>query len=313
VVGLQDLSDRTRFERVVRAIDPRAVLRRTWSLRGGISSRMTVLEFALGTETRRVVLRRPDGALRENPLAAANEFKLLGRLEAAGLPAPTACLLDRSGKVFPAPYLVIGYIDGAPDLVTIPSTGLVAQLVSNLVKIHRVEAARFEQLPVYTPCFLRQQHSTYPDASLDAARIRDVLRRSWAPRSSNPTVLLHGDYWPGNILWKDGRLVGVVDWEEACLGDPMCDVAIARLDLLWAFGIATMDEFTRQYRSVSGFDLGDLPYWDLDAALRPVFNIGEWAAGSAALQGPNVTEETMRAGHRTFVEQAFDALSRGHR
>ena len=26
-------------------------------------------------------------------------------------------------------------------------------------------------------------------------------------------MLLHGYLWPGNLLWQDGRLVAVVDWE----------------------------------------------------------------------------------------------------
>jgi aminoglycoside phosphotransferase (APT) family kinase protein len=35
--------------------------------------------------------------------------------------------------------------------------------------------------------------------------------------------LLHGDYWPDNTLWRDGRLVCVIDWEDAALGDPLAD------------------------------------------------------------------------------------------
>ena len=38
-------------------------------------------------------------------------------------------------------------------------------------------------------------------------------------------TLVHGDYWPGNLLWQRGRLTGVVDWEEPRLGDPSRDVA----------------------------------------------------------------------------------------
>jgi aminoglycoside phosphotransferase (APT) family kinase protein len=112
------------------------------------------------------------------------------------------------------------------------------------------------------------------------------------------------------VLWNGRRLVGVVDWEEACLGDPIADVAIARLEMLWAFGLEPMRVFTQRYATLSGFDLADLPYWDLDAALRPVFNLDEWAAGWPELGRPDVTEATMRAGHRTFVDLAFDALSR---
>jgi aminoglycoside phosphotransferase (APT) family kinase protein len=308
---MRDAADAARFARVVAALDPTAVLRRTWSLRGGISSRMTVLEMMFPDGgTQRMVLRQPDGALRGNPRAAANEFLLLQRLRAAGLPTPAPQLLDESTELFPAPYLVIEYIDGAPELSPPNVLQPMTQFASRLVVIHRVEPARagLAFLPTYTPRFIHQRDARYPDDSLRAAHIRDVLTRAWPSRSRNRLVLLHGDYWPGNVLWKDGRIVGVVDWEEACVGEPIVDLAIARLDMLWAFGIERMHEFTNDYRTESGFDLTDLPYWDLDAALRPVFNIGEWAAGWPGFGRPDVTEATMRAGHRQFVNQAFDAL-----
>ena len=306
---MRDASDAARFARVVGALDATATLRRTWPLRGGISSRMTVLEMSFPDgETRRMVLRQPDGALNGDAQAAANEFRLLQCLQATGLPIPAPQLLDESTKLFVAPYLVIEYIDGAPDLSPSSASQPMAQFASRLVEIHRVEPARagLAFLPTYTPRFIHQRDARYPDDSLGAARIRDALTRDWPSHSRNRSVLLHGDYWPGNVLWKDGRIVGVVDWEEACIGDPMVDLAIARLDMLWAFGIERMREFTKCYRTESGFDLTDLPYWDLDAALRPVFNIGEWA--SADLDRADVTEATMRAGHRQFVDQAFGAL-----
>jgi aminoglycoside phosphotransferase (APT) family kinase protein len=82
-------------------------------------------------------------------------------------------------------------------------------------------------------------------------------------------VLLHGDFWPGNVLWEDGRLVAVLDWEDAAIGDPLADVANARLELLWAGGAEAKEEFTRRYRSlVPGVDLTDLPHWDRWAGLR---------------------------------------------
>ena len=60
----------------------------------------------------------------------------------------------------------------------------------------------------------------------------------------NRRVVLHGDYWPGNVLWQDGRLVAVIDWEDASLGDPLADLATARVELLCRYGDDAMERFT---------------------------------------------------------------------
>ena len=41
-----------------------------------------------------------------------------------------------------------------------------------------------------------------------------------ASGGAGPHRLLHGDYWPGNVLWQQGRLAAVLDWEDAALGGP---------------------------------------------------------------------------------------------
>lgn len=48
---------------------------------------------------------------------------------------------------------------------------------------------------------------------------------------SKPT-LVHRDFHPGNVLWRQGSVSGVVDWVHACLGPPAVDVAHCRLNLI---------------------------------------------------------------------------------
>jgi len=140
------------------------------------------------------------------------------------------------------------------------------------------------------------------DESIDEGCIRDVLESAGRLSQHNASVLLHGDFWPGNLLWKDGRIVAVIDWEDAALGDPLADVANSRLEILWAFGIDAMYSFTQQYQSIATIDFTCLPIWDLFAALRPAFKIAEWA-------GDDIAEQTMRERHRFFVAQAFTNLA----
>ena len=46
---------------------------------------------------------------------------------------------------------------------------------------------------------------------MDRCCIRDTLDAIDTPEQSDPTVLLHGDYWPSNLLWRDGILAAVLD------------------------------------------------------------------------------------------------------
>jgi hypothetical protein len=43
--------------------------------------------------------------------------------------------------------------------------------------------------------------------------------------------------------------MAVIDWEDAAIGDPLADVANARLELTWAIGLEAMEDFIRQYGS----------------------------------------------------------------
>lgn len=55
-----------------------------------------------------------------------------------------------------------------------------------------------------------------------AERIADALS---ALEAQARPVLTHGDLAGANVLWSDGRVAGVVDWDLASAGDPAEDVA----------------------------------------------------------------------------------------
>jgi aminoglycoside phosphotransferase (APT) family kinase protein len=120
--------------------------------------------------------------------------------------------------------------------------------------------------------------------------------------TANEEVLLHGDFWPGNLVWRDRRLAAVLDWEDAAIGDPLADLGSARLEFLWWFGREGMEAFTERYRAESGIDVGNLPYWDLRAALRPCSRLAEWGLDEA-------TERRLRQRHAVFVDEAIAGLA----
>lgn len=52
--------------------------------------------------------------------------------------------------------------------------------------------------------------------------VRDVLE---VEASAAKPGLVHGDLGPHNLLWTSNRLPGVIDFDNACIGDPAIDLA----------------------------------------------------------------------------------------
>jgi aminoglycoside phosphotransferase (APT) family kinase protein len=297
-----------KFEQLVQKIDPQSKLLRAWELKGGVSAQVTALEIERpdGQTKKMIVRRHGDVDLKRNPQIAADEFKLLQILRSVGLATPAPYYLDQSGEIFPNPYVVIEYVEGKAEFAPAQATDLIPQLATHLARIHTVDCSNLDL------SFLPKQEKRYTeklrdrptnlDESLDEGRIRDMLESVWPLSQQNTSVLLHGDFWPGHILWKDGRLIAVIDWEDAELGDPLADVANSRLEILWAFGIDAMHSFTQHYKSMTTIDFTNLPIWDLFAALRPASQMSEWAAD-------DITEKRMRERHKLFTSQAFEKLS----
>jgi len=301
--------DDKKFAQLVHKIEPHSTLLRSWVLAGGVSAQVTGLEIQRpdGQTTKMIVRQHGTVDLKHNPHIAADEFKLLNILHAAGLATPKPYSLDPSGEIFETPVIVMAFIEGTSDFAPIYDPNRIAQMAAHLARIHSVAITVDEDLS-----FLPQQEKrigdtlrdrpTTLDDSLDEGHIRDILDSVWPLPQRNASVLLHGDYWPGNILWREGYLAAVIDWEDAAVGDPLADVGNTRLEILWAFGLEAMQHFTDYYRSVTAVDFANLPYWDLCAALRPASKLGTWGLDA-------FTEQRMREHHRIFIMQAYEALS----
>jgi len=302
-------ADRRTLERLAHKQFPRCKLLRTWELAGGSSAHMTALEALLPDgRTKKLIARRPGEG------SAAREFHTLQVVHRAGIAAPAPLLLDSSGDLFAEPVMLIEFVEGKPDYAPADPVRFVAQMAEQLAAIHRLRGANpnLAHLPQQA-VRLTHRLAGRParlDESLYEGRLRAALAAAWPlPLPAEP-ALLHGDFWPGNILWRDGRIAGVVDWEDAEIGHPLGDLAIARLDLLWTCGVEAMHDFTRRYQVLTGEALHELPYWDLIAALRPAGRLVEWAAIWPKFGREDITVETMTAGHRLFVVQAFEELAR---
>lgn len=293
------------FRRLVRQLDSAATLLLARPLTGGVSASVTVVVFSRGNgQHDRVIVRRHGEVDRgRNPNVARDEFTLLRHLYEAGLPVPRPLLVTEAGDPFPVPALVISYMEGATEFAPTDQDGYLATAATTLARIHRVALSpdlaflpRMTLAPGARPADL--------DMSMSEGRIRDALEAAGNVAQSrvNPDVLLHGDYWPGNLLWHEGELAAVIDWEDAHTGDPLADLGNSRLEFLWAFGPGAMATFTRVYLAHAGIDTSHLPYWDLLAALRPCGKLATWGLA------PD-DERRMREQHAWFVDQALAALA----
>lgn len=296
------------FAYIAHKIDPHSRLLRVWKMEGGVSARVTALEIARadGHTQKMIVRQHGDADLKRNPQVATVEFKLLQFLQSAGLAAPAPYYLDQSGEIFSIPYVVIEYVEGKTEFAPSDLDDSIFQLAAYLASLHRIDCSQIDL------SFLPQMETKYTellssrpaklDESLNEGQMRDVLEAVWPLPRRNMPVLLHGDFWPGNVLWRDEQLVAVIDWEDAAIGDPLADLAIARLEILWAFGIEAMHSFTQQCRSMTAIDFTNLPYWDLCAALWEVNKIANWGLDET-------TVKTMLEKDRWFVERAFEQVS----
>jgi aminoglycoside phosphotransferase (APT) family kinase protein len=298
-----DSREEEKLRQLVERIDPQSTLLRTWQLTGGVSAQVTAIEVEQPDgQTHKMIVRRHGEIDRaQNPHLARDEFKLLQIAQSRGLAAPKPYYCDESGALFPNPFIVIEYIEGDTEFVPSNLGDYVLQAAAQLAKIHGVGSSSELDFLARQGKGFGERPATL-DYSLDEGRIRDALESISPLNQANGSTLLHGDFWPGNILWRDGELVAVIDWEDARVGDPLSDLANSRLEILFAFGIAAMHDFTRQYyESRTAIDFTNLPFMDLCAALRPCSKLSGWGLDES-------TENRMREGHRVFVAQALEKL-----
>lgn len=299
------------LQQVVERAFPGAQILEVQALSGGVSSGAAAVQVALASgETLRLVARRPRrDTFDEVRAVVRGEQILLGRCTELGVPVPRPRFVDlETGTI------LLDYIEGAPDFWPRDPTRMIEQLAAALARIHALPlepGLAFLTRRAQSADRLARRRPSEPDRSLQELELRALIGSLWPWQQHNADVLLHGDYWPGNVLWRDGELVALVDWEESEIGDPLSDVSIARLDLAWAFGESAMDLFTERYRELSRIDWRNLARWDLLTALRPMGKLARWAGAypDPPIARPDIDEPHLRAVHRRFVARAASAVT----
>jgi aminoglycoside phosphotransferase (APT) family kinase protein len=198
------------------------------------------LTFAVEREGARLVLRRPpQGPLPPSAHDIAREARLLRALRPHGVPVPEVLSICDEDSPIGAPFYVMAYVDGdvLTDSVPAPLAGegwrVAESLVDGLVDLHAVdisgpELARFgrsdgyleRQLRRFAGLFETNATRPLPDLEKVAEWLADNLP------DSPPSTVVHGDYRLGNVMFAASptRLVAILDWEMATIGDPLADL-----------------------------------------------------------------------------------------
>jgi Ser/Thr protein kinase RdoA (MazF antagonist) len=83
--------------------------------------------------------------------------------------------------------------------------------------------------------------------------------------------LIHGDAYPGNILW-DGQHVRLGDWDEAAFGPREADIA----DTFQGMRFSRTTEQLRAFSRAYGYDLTEWPALPILTSLRDLHTLGSF-------------------------------------
>jgi aminoglycoside phosphotransferase (APT) family kinase protein len=228
------------------------------ALDGGTSSAVHAVDLVDG---RALVLRRFVRVewLEQEPDVPAREAAALVALRACALPTPGLVGADPDGLAFGDPAILMTRLPGAIEWRPRELDGFLRRLAALLPAIHAtpVPGSGLGPYRLWLP-----EASSPPAWSARPAMWERAFATFSEPPPSGPSVFLHRDFHPGNVLWDGGEVSGVVDWPNACVGVPESDIGYCRNNLARALGLEAADRFL----ALCGVEDYD-PYWDIVAAV----------------------------------------------
>lgn len=270
---------------------------------GGHSNLTYKIEDSAG---RAYVLRRPPlGHVLESAHDMAREHRIISALADTRVPVASTYGLCQDAEVNGADFYVMGYVEGivlhsaeqSGRLSLAERQSFSRDMIDVLVSLHRIdpddvglgdlgrkEAYLARQLRRWTKQWEATKTHEIPEMD-ESRRLLDDM-----PEQIGASIV-HGDYRPGNMMVRDGKMAAVFDWELCTLGDPLADVGYllnmwheqgevdpsTDLAPIAIGGFATRDELCRWYSEGTGRDLSAINYyrafshWRLAAITQGVY------------------------------------------
>ena len=220
------------------------------------------------------------------------EFAVLRALDGTAVPAPRALWLD-DGEFLGRPSVVMERCRGLCDWFVL--SGGVSQLSADrrlllaqrfcqlMATIHDVDwrGAHLDEVFVDpgsdgAGAAIAEWESYLHAQQLEAQPELEVVL-SWLLEHkpvAQKTVLVHGDFKPGNVLIDGDNVVAMLDWETAHLGDPLEDIGWVTNPLRAREhqipGVWERDQLCRYYESITGcvVDETAVHFWNVLANFK---------------------------------------------
>ena len=203
------------------------------------------LTYLLIAGPRELVLRRPPaGARPKSGHDMAREFRVLAALQGVFAESPRPIHFCEDESILGAPFYVVERIRGIilrrdypAGLEATPALVRAQQnaLVDTLARLHAIDHRAHGLAEFGKPDgYVRRQvegwtaryMSALTDDAADAGNVSSWLA-SALPAESAQIALIHNDYKLDNVVFDAAapeRLIGVLDWEMATIGDPWMDL-----------------------------------------------------------------------------------------
>lgn len=249
-------------------------------LTGGASNVMFTVDRGAG----RWVLRRPAKvAIERANDGMVREYRILAALDGTEVPHPGAVALCQDHEVLGCTFFLMEHVDGV-NPIPLPAgfdddehrAEVALAMVASLARLHRVDwrAAGLGDLGHPERFHERQverwsrQLASYQGRELEGIGAVAAWLEGHRPDQFEPT-LMHGDFHMRNVLIASdppGRVVAIVDWETATIGDPLLD--LAGFCEVWCpvadVGWPSRQALVERYGEVRGLDtVGDLTYYEV--------------------------------------------------
>ena len=298
------------------------------------------LTYLLKYPDRELVLRRPPvGTKAVSAHDMKREFLIQSRLKPVYDLVPTVIALCEDHSILGSDFYVMDRIQGeifrrdVPETLTKEDISVMAHsLVSGLAQLHSVDASVLNELnkgPGYVTRQVEGWSKRYRNALTDDVPDgEDVM--NWLLSNKPDDVgscIIHGDWRIDNMVLDltQKKLVGVLDWELATVGDPLMDLGSAlaywidkddepmfaslRRQPSHLDGMPTRKEFIAKYLQLSGRKCDDFTFYEVFGLFRLTVIIQQIWARYKAGQTTNPAFKGFGMGVNILINRAQGLIS----